>query len=103
MIMLNIFFLVEAGSVEGFGSSDSAMKFLEGLLGGIMYISMPVIGVVLVYAGFMFILARGNPEKITTAIHNFTYILVGIALVLGSYFIGSVFYNTLIKGILGWT
>ena len=98
-------FFIEAattGSVEGFGSSSGAMQFLEGILGGIMYMSIPVIGMVLVYAGFMFISARGNGEKLSTAVHNMTYIVVGIALVLGSYMLANMVYNTIIKGILGW-
>ncbi len=90
------------GSVEGFGSSSSAMQFLEGILGGIMYMSIPIIGMVLVYAGFMFVSARGNSEKLSTAVHNMTYIVVGIALVLGSYMLANMVYNTIIKGILGW-
>jgi len=98
-------FFVEAtnnGSINGFGSSSSAMKFLESILGGIMYISIPIIGLALIYAGFMFVAARGNKEKITTAIHNFSYALVGVALILGSYMLANMVYNTIIKGILGW-
>ena len=91
-----------SGSINGFGSSGSAMKFLEGILGGIMYISIPIIGLALIYAGFMFVAARGNTEKVTTAIRNLTYAIIGVALVLGSYMIANMVYNTIIKGILGW-
>ena len=90
------------GTVNGFGHSSNAMRFLESILGGIMYASIPVIGLVLMYTGLMFISARGNREKVTTAITNLTYVIVGIALVLGSYMIAKVVYNTIVKGILGW-
>jgi len=91
-----------SGSVDGFSASGGAMKFLEGILGGIMYISIPIIGLVLIYVGLMFITARGNTTKITTAIQSLTYAVVGIALILGSYMIANIVYNTIIKGILGW-
>ncbi len=100
---MNIFIeATSSGAVTGFGSSATATQFLKSILGAIMYMSIPVIGLVLVYAGFMFITARGNTAKISTAIHNFTYIVAGIALVLGSYMIAMMVYNTIIKGILGW-
>lgn len=101
---MNIFLeAASSGAVTSFGSSATATQFLKSILGTIMYMSIPVIGLVLVYAGFMFITARGNTTKISTSIHNLTYIIAGIALVLGSYMIATMVYNTIIKGILGWT
>ncbi len=97
---MNIF--VEAGVLTNIISSESAMQFLKSILGGIMYMSIPIIGLALVYSGLMFVLARGNSDKIGIAIRNFTYIIIGIALILGSYMIAGIVYNTIIKGILGW-
>jgi hypothetical protein len=97
---MNIF--AEAGSVNNLIASPTAMGFLKSILGTIMYMSIPVIGVVLVYAGFMFVFARGNSEKIRTATYNLAYIAGGIALVLGAYMIANVFYDTIVKGILGF-
>ena len=101
--MLNIFVdAANSGVVSNPLSAGDAMQFLKSMLGAIMYMSIPVIGLVLVYAGFMFITSRGNPEKIKTATNNMGYIVAGIALVLGSYALGSIAYNTVIVGILGW-
>ncbi len=101
---MNIF--IEAapnGTVSNPLTATGASDFLTGILGAVMYMSVPVIGLVLVMAGFMFISARGNREKLQTATYNITYIIGGIALVLGSYMIVNVIYNTIIKGILGWS
>ncbi len=83
-------------------TAPGAKDFLESIFSTVMLIGMPVIGLVLIYAGFMFITARGNKVQIQTAIRNMTYVVLGTALVLGSYAIGSILYNTIVKGILGW-
>ena len=100
--MQHVQVFVEAGVLTNIISSESAMQFLKSILGGIMYMSIPIIGLALVYSGLMFVLARGNSDKIGIAIRNFTYIIIGIALILGSYMIAGIVYNTIIKGILGW-
>ena len=94
---------LEAGTVSSFGSSATAMNFMKSILGGIMYISIPFIGLALVYAGFMFIMARGNTEKVKTATLNITYIVVAIVLILGAYAIADIAYTTIIVNILGWS
>ncbi len=71
--------------LSGSGFGDSLQGFLKGVLGIAMYIGVPVIGVVLVYAGFKFLLARGNSDKINEATYNISWVLVGIAAVLGAW------------------
>ncbi len=93
---------MEAAVVTNPLATPGVTGFLESVLGGIMYLAYPVIGLVLVYAGFMFITARGNREKIKTATQNITYVLIGIGVVLGSYTIAMLFYNTIVVGLLGW-
>jgi hypothetical protein len=95
--------IAEAGTVGNLLSATTAMDFLTGVLAGIMYMSIPIIGLVLVYSGFMFISARGNSGKLETATRNITYVVVAIALLLGSYMIARVAYNTIVVDILGWT
>ena len=94
---------IEAATFSNPVAAPSAQSFLEAIFGVVMYMSIPVIGLALVYAGFMFITARGNREEIRTATYNITYILAAIALILGSYAIGKIVYNTIIKNILGWS
>jgi hypothetical protein len=67
-----------------------------------MYMAVPVIGVVLLYAGFLFISARGNSEKVKTATYNLTFAIAGVALVLSAYAISRIFYTTIVVNILGW-
>ncbi len=99
---MDIFTEAAPGTVGNPLASTEASEFLTSILGVIMYMSIPVIGLILVVAGFMFIAARGNREKLRNATYNITYIVAGIALVLGSYVIVNAIYNTVVKGILGW-
>lgn len=49
----------------------------------------------LMYVGFMFVTARGDPEKLQTARRAFLYTVIGIALLLGGKLVASVIGNTI--------
>lgn len=91
-----------AQTLENPLQADGITQFLEGVFGGIMYLALPVIGLVLVYIGFMFVVARGNRNGITDATKYFGAAIVATALILGSYAFAVMAYNTVVKGILGW-
>jgi len=82
-------------------SSPEVSGFLESVLGTVTYMALPIIALVIIYAGFSFIAARGNREKLKTATINITFVLIGTAVVLGAYTIVTIFYNTIVIGILG--
>ena len=52
----------------------------------IKWIAMIVTGVIMVYAGIMFMTAAGNPERVTKAKMVFLYGLIGIVVALGAQF-----------------
>ncbi len=68
------------------------------VLQAILAIGLPIAVVFLVYAGFRFILAQGNPEKIKEAQTNFLNTVIGIAIFLGAWTIAQVIAATL-KGL----
>lgn len=61
----------------------------------IMRIAIPVIIVLLIWAGFQFIFAMGNKDKLKKAKDNFLYTLIGAGLVLGAYTIAIAIINTI--------
>jgi hypothetical protein len=61
----------------------------------VMKIAIPVIIVLLIWAGFQFIFAMGNKDKLIKAKNNFLYTLFGAALVLGAYTIAIAIINTI--------
>jgi hypothetical protein len=60
---------------------------------------LPIGGVLCVlgfiYAGFLYVTARGNPSKISTAHNALLYSAIGTAILLGAWVIASVIRNTI--------
>lgn len=58
-------------------------------LGGVIVVVM------LIYSGFLFVTARGNTSQLTKARQNFLYVVIGTAVLLGSWVIATVIENTI--------
>ncbi len=63
----------------------SVTQFVASALRAFVYISLPILAVFIVLAGFRFILARGKPEALVLAKWNFAYVLIGTTLILGAW------------------
>ncbi|MFT7644444.1 MAG: hypothetical protein ACI9BF_000088 [Candidatus Paceibacteria bacterium] len=63
---------------------DSVKALLESILDVIMIISTPIVVFLLIYAGFMYVTARGNPEQIGQATRALTYGVIGGVVIMGS-------------------
>ncbi|TSC86483.1 MAG: hypothetical protein G01um10148_469 [Parcubacteria group bacterium Gr01-1014_8] len=60
-------------------------RFIEGVLKAVVYIAMPIIALFMVYAGFLFVKARGNSGELENAKKNFVYVIIGAILILGAW------------------
>ena len=72
----------------------SIETFIQGVLQAIVMIALPIITVFFVYAGFLFISARGNAETIKRARTNFMYVIIGAALILGAWVLATLIGGT---------
>lgn len=63
---------------------DDLGSLLEAILEAVILIAFPVLVLFLVYAGFLFIAAQGNPEKLANARRVFIWALIGALIVLGA-------------------
>lgn len=70
---------------------DLAKKLLDIIIS----LAVPVAILFLVWAGFKFILARGNPTELGVARKNFMYVIIGIAVFLGAWTLASVISATI--------
>ncbi len=66
-------------------SITSISGFIQTLLEGVLKIGIPIIALAIIYCGFLFVKARGNPEAIGTAKDALLYTLIGAAILLGSW------------------
>ena len=92
------------GTQTGGGNSGGLInplgntKTLDGLLGkvldAIIAIGVVVITIMLVYCGFLFVVAQGNEEKIRTARSALLWTIIGALILLGAKVIAEVISNT---------
>lgn len=90
------------------GSSSEDIEKLEDPLGEgttleglilklfeiIMYIGVPLVAFFLIWSGFMFVSAQGNPEKLETARNRLLYTIIGAIILLGAWTISQAIKGT---------
>lgn len=74
--------------------ANSFCGLVQNLLQAALAIGIPIAVLFIVYAGFKFVLAQGNPEKLKEARNNFMWTVIGIAIFLGAWLLASVVANT---------
>jgi hypothetical protein len=67
---------------------------VETILTGLIKIGIPIVALFIIYSGFLFVFARGNPEKLDTAKTTLLYTLIGSAILLGSWAIAQMISAT---------
>ncbi|MDO8517746.1 MAG: hypothetical protein Q7S26_00435 [bacterium] len=74
---------------------SSFCGLVQKLLDAGWQLGVPIAMLFLVYSGFKFVVARGNPTKLQDAKKNFAYVLLGIAIYFGAWTLGIVVKNTI--------
>ena len=75
--------------LEG-GGVTSVTGLLTSLLDVLLIIAVPIIVFFIIFAGFSYVTAQGNPEKIKTATRSLTYAIIGGVLILGGVAISEI-------------
>jgi hypothetical protein len=70
---------------------------IQKVMNLVLMVAIPFIVIMIMYSGFLFVAAYGEPSKITKARQTLLWTLVGTALVLGATTIGSAIVNTVKK------
>lgn len=74
--------------------AKSISEFVEQILQAVVIIGIPIAILFIVFAGFKFVLAQGNPDALKLARKNLINTIIGIAIFLGAWLIAQVIYNT---------
>lgn len=69
--------------------------FIATVLGVILRIAIPIVAAFIIYSGLMFVLARGNSEKLEQAKTRLLYTLLGAGILLGAWMIATVIKATI--------
>lgn len=75
-------------------SSPDLMSFLQELLNVIMIFAVPLIVFMIIYAGFLYVMARGNEGEVTKASKALLYAVIGGVIILGANVILAVISGT---------
>jgi type IV secretory pathway VirB2 component (pilin) len=77
--------------------SNSILCFIEDIVDALTYLAIPVIVIFIIIAGFKFVTAGGNEEKIGEAKRMALYTVIGAAIVLGASLLSDILINTAIN------
>lgn len=73
----------------------SIENLLVAMLNVVIVISTPIVVFFLIYSGFMFVTAQGNPEKLEAAKKSIVYSIIGGVIIIGSVAITAIVSNTI--------
>ena len=76
------------------GTTSDLNTILGKVLDAIVLLLTPVITIMLLYSGFLFVTAQGQPEELSKAKTTLMYTLIGAAIVLGAKGLELVIQNT---------
>src|SRR6056297_3404651 len=72
---------------------NSLESLIVGILNVLLVIAVPIIVFFIIFAGFSYVTAQGNPEKIKQASRSLTYAIIGGVLILGAVAISEILKN----------
>ncbi len=75
-------------------SIDTIPKFIEAVINIVLIVGIPIVVLAIIYTGFLFVKAQGNPEEITKAKSALMYTLIGATLLLGAFVIANAIGKT---------
>lgn len=76
------------------GQDFDILDFLEKLFKNFVKIALPFLVLFTVYSGLLFVMARGNEEKLKEAKEHFLYVIIGATIVLGSWTLAKLLAGT---------
>lgn len=74
---------------------NSLDGFIFAIVEGIAQIGLYLVVIFIIYSGFLFVKARGNPEELKKAKAAFLYTVIGAAVLLGATLLANVIEGTI--------
>ncbi len=81
--------------VKSFIKFTSVEDLLIAILNIFIVVATPIIVLFIIYAGFLYVSARGNAQQIQQATRALTYAIIGGVLVIGAVALAQVIANTI--------
>ena len=78
--------------------NPTTITSFEGLINAILkvvaIIAIPVVTLLIIYSGFLFVSARGDPGKLKTAKSTLLYTIIGAAVIFGAWMLSNALVGT---------
>ena len=78
----------------GGDGENGVAQLIEAIVNIVQIISIPIIVFFVIYSGFMYVVARGNPETTKKASKALMYAIIGAVIVLGAQAISIIVADT---------
>jgi TRAP-type C4-dicarboxylate transport system permease small subunit len=75
---------------------NTITELLAAILNIVIVLAVPVIVFFIIYAGFLYVTAKGNAQQIEQATRSLTYAIIGGVLVLGAVAIAEIIRNLVV-------
>lgn len=87
---------IEGKIANPLGSSgpQDIPDFIKAVVKIVLVVGIPLLALAIIYAGFLFVKAQGNPEELTKAKNALLYAVIGGALLLGAFVIANAIQST---------
>jgi len=69
-------------------------SLMQAILNMVIIISTPIVVLFIIYGGFLYVTAQGNPEKLQVANRSLIYGVIGGVIIIGSVAILQIVQNT---------
>ena len=76
---------------------STSAAFVQKVLEIVTTIGVPIVAIFIIYSGFLFVKARGNPEELKTAKSTFLWTVVGAAILLASWILAKAICETVVQ------
>ena len=75
--------------------AETLMEFIKAILDAVVTIGVPIVALMIIYSGFRFVMARGDPDALKKAKANFLWVIIGAAIILGAWLFAQVIAETI--------
>ncbi|MBI5005356.1 MAG: hypothetical protein HZC03_02020 [Candidatus Lloydbacteria bacterium] len=76
-------------------AANSFQELIQKILRVVVDIGVPVATLFIIYSGFLFVKAQGNPEKLKEAKETFFWTIIGTAVLLGAWVLAQAIAGTI--------
>jgi hypothetical protein len=76
---------------------DTLAAFIQKILEIVTTIGIPIVAIFIIYSGFLFVKAQGDPGALKTAKETFLWTIIGAAILLASWILAKAICETVVQ------